>query len=201
MKKLLLGVAVAVLGLSGSNASVGATDSCTISNTGPDSTNSCVVKDDFTCKVENNNKFTVINKNNQEAVSGDAKVSDNTSGGNATSGSATNSNGTVIDVSIDNSGACAVTAVTPPAPVVPGSGAGGVQPGGGGAVQQPRPVGGMGAVAPVAAPRGGAGAAPTVLPETSTETTIGLTAGLVALLAAVIFGSRAALGAYGKLQS
>lgn len=202
MKKLLLGVAVAVLGLSGSNASAGATDSCTISNTGPDSTNSCVVKDDFTCKVENNNKFTVINKNNQEAVSGDAKVSGNTTGGSATSGSATNSNGTVIDVSIDNSGACAVTAVTPPAPVVPVGGSGGGQPvGGQGAVQQPRPVGGMGAVAPVAAPQGGAGAAPTVLPETSTETTIGITAGLIALLATVVFGSRAALGAFSKLQS
>lgn len=191
MKKLLLGLAIAVAGLSGTSASVGATDSCSISNTGPDSTNSCVVKDDFTCKVENDNKFTVINNNNQEATSGDAKVSDNTSGGGATSGSATNSNGTVIDVTITNGG-CVVAAVTPPAPVAPvgGSGAAPV-----------RPVGGMGAISPVAAPVGGMGAAPAVLPETSTESTFGITASLMGLLAAAILGSRVALGTYSKMQS
>lgn len=200
MKKLLLGLAIAVAGLSGTSPSVGATDSCSISNTGPDSTNSCVVKDDFTCKVENDNKFTVINNNNQEATSGDATVSGNTSGGGATSGSATNSNGTVIDVTIDNGG-CVVAAVTPPAPVVPGSGSGGGQPVGGSGSAPVRPVGGMGAVAPVAAPRGGAGAAPAMLPETNAETTLGVTASLVVLLGIVILGSRAALGAYSKLQS
>ena len=205
MKKLLLGFAVATLGLTGTSASVGATDSCTISGTGPDSTNSCVVKDDFTCKVENDNKFTVINKNDQDATSGDATVEDNTSGGSARSGSATNSNGTVIDVSIDNSGACVVTAVRPPAPVVPGGGAGedddddngngeGRPVGGMGAA---RPVGGMGAVRPVAAPQA---AAPTVLPDTSAESTIGLVAGLIAALGMTIVGSRAAVSALNKMQ-
>ena len=196
MKKLLLGMAITVLGLSGSNTSVGATDSCTITNTGPDSTNSCVVKEDFSCKVENNNKFTVINNNNQEASSGNATVSGNTSGGSATSGSATNSNGTVIDVSIDNSGACVVTAVTPPAPVVPVGGSGGGQPVGGAGAAQPRPVGGMGAVAPVAAPQR---TAPAMLPDTSNESTFGIATGLVGLLTAVILGSRIAVSAYSRM--
>lgn len=191
MKKLLLGVAVAVLGFSGSGASVGATDSCSISNTGPDSTNSCVVKEDFKCEVRNDNEFTVINNNNQEATSGNATVDGNTTGGGATSGSATNSNGTVIDVSIDNSGACVVTAVTPPAPVAPSGGQGAVS----------RPVGGMGAVAPVAAPVGGMGAAPRVLPETNTESTIGLISGLIAVLGMTILGSRIAISAYSKTRS
>ncbi|MDB5186567.1 MAG: hypothetical protein JWM07_39 [Candidatus Saccharibacteria bacterium] len=198
MKKLLLGLAIATLSLSGTSASVGATDSCTISNTGPDSTNSCVVKEDFTCKVENDNKFTVINKNNQEATSGSAAVSGNTTGGSATSGSATNSNGTVIDVTITNSG-CVVAAVTPPAPVTPvggsGGGSGGGQPVSGMGAAQPRPVGGMGAVA---APQK---AAPTMLPDTSATSTIGITAGLVALLAAAIVGSRFAVGAYSNIKS
>jgi hypothetical protein len=203
MKKLLLGLAIAAISLSGSSASVGAVSSGSISETGPDSTNTIEVKEDFKCEVKNDNNFAIKNSNNQDAASGSATVSGNTSGGGAKSGSATNSNGTVIDVTIDNSGACVVTAVRPPAPVVPGAGAvdedngnGGGQPVGGmGAV---RPVGGRGAVAPVAAPQK---AAPAVLPETSATSNIGIAAGLVALLGAVMVGSRAALGAYSKMQS
>lgn len=197
MKKLLLGLAIAVLGLSGTNTSVGATDSCTISDTGPNSSNSCVVKEDFECEVKNENDFEVVNKNTQEATSGKATVEDNTDGGDATSGSATNSNGTVIDVSIDNSGACVVTAVRPPAPVVPGGGAGDDDDddNGNGAA---RPVGGLGAVRPVVAP--GQGAAPAVLPETSAESTIGLVAGLITALGMTIVGSRAAVSAFSKMQ-
>lgn len=198
MKKLLLGLAIAVAGLSGTSVSVGATDDCSISDTGPGSTNSCVIKDDFTCTVDNDNKFTIINKNDQEAISGDAKVNDNTTGGGANSGSATNSNGTVIDVSIDN-GTCTIAAVTPPKPVTPAApvgGSGGGQPVGGEGAVQPRPVGGMGAVA---APQA---AAPTVLPETSAGSTLGIVTGLTALLGALIAGSRAAIGVYSKkLQS
>lgn len=194
MKKLLLGLAIAIVGLSGTNTPAGATDGCSISNTGPGSDNSCVVKDDFTCKVETDNKFTIINTNTQEATSGSATVSGNTTGGNATSGSATNSNGTVISIEVINE-ACVITAVTPPAPITPApvGGSGSVAP-----AAQPRPVGGMGAVAPVAAPQK---AAPAVLPETSTESTLGIIASLVALLGAAILGSRAAISAYSKMQS
>ena len=192
MKKLLLGLAIAVLGLSSSGTTAGATDSCTISNTGPESTNSCVVKDDFTCKVENDNKFTVINNNDQEATTGDATASGNTSSGNATSGSATNSNGTVIDVSIVNGG-CIVTAVTPPtppAPVVPVGGSGSVNP----PAQVVRPVGGMGAVA---APQN---ASPAVLPYTGAESALGIVAGIIATLGAVIVSSRIAVSTFNKAQ-
>ncbi len=193
MKKLLLGLAIAVAGLTGTSASVGAVTDSSISNTGPNSTNTIEVKDDFKCEVKNDNDFVIKNKNDQQAASGSATVSGNTSGGGARSGSATNSNGTVIDVAIDNSGACVVTAVTPPAPVVPG-GSGGGQPVGGMGAAQPQPVGGMGAVA---APQR---VTPVALPDTSTESNIGLVAGLIALLAVVVLGSRAAITTYSKLQ-
>lgn len=145
MKKLLLSLAIAAVSLSGSSASVGAVNSGSVSDTGTDSINTIEAKEDFTCIVENENNFVVKNNNNQDAASGSAAVSGNTSGG-AKSGSATNSNGTVIDVTIDNSGGCVVTAVKPPAPVVPGAGDEGNDNGGNGGSQ---PVGGMGAVRPV----------------------------------------------------
>lgn len=186
MKKLLLGLVVAILGLSGTSASVGATDA-TISDTGPGSTNVIETKNDFECSVDNDNNFTVKNKNTQDAVSGTATVDDNTDADGAKSGSATNSNGTVINVEITNEG-CVVTAVTPPAPVAPSGGQGAVA----------APAGGQGAVTPVAAP---SKAAPTVLPNTSAESTIGIVAGLVAALGLAVIGSRFAVGAYSNLKS
>ena len=74
----------------------------TIENTGPDSTN--VVSNDTSVKVrvENNNNLSVTNSNTQSAYSGDAKVFDNTTGGDAISGDATNTNSTSINFSVSN---------------------------------------------------------------------------------------------------
>lgn len=185
MNKLLLAVSVCVLGLGAATPTVSALD-CSISNTGPDSTNACESVEDFECHVTNENNFTVINKNNQEATSGSAEVSDNTDSGNATSGSATNSNGTVIDVEIVNNG-CVVTAVTqppvvtPPTPVAPAGGQGEI-------------------IAPVPAPAAGRGAI-SALPNTGTESAIGIVTGLVALLGVTILGSRFAVSTYGNIKS
>lgn len=186
MKKLLLGLTIATLSLGGTSLQVGATEDATISNTGPGSTNTIETKDDFKCEVKNVNDFEITNNNTQEAISGSATVGNNTSGGNATSGSATNSNGTVIDVTVTNTG-CVVTAVTPPTPVVPGGGS--VTP------SANQPVGGKGAITPVAAPQV---AAPSVLPNTSASSTLSIIGGLLAALGLAIAGSRFGMSLYAR---
>jgi hypothetical protein len=182
MKKLLLGLAITILSLGGTGLPVGATDNTTISNTGPGSTNTIETTNDFKCEVKNKNDFEIINNNTQEATSGSATVKDNTTGGDATSGSATNSNGTVIDVQITNTG-CVVTAVTPPAPVVP------VAP------AAAQPVGGKGAITPVAAPQV---AAPAVLPNTSAASVLTVIGGLIAALGLAIAGTRFGISLYAR---
>src|SRR4030095_11188476 len=61
-----------------------------ISNTGPDSYNKILFADSSKVEVKNHNDVNVENHNAQSATSGDAKVSDNTTGGDATSGGASN---------------------------------------------------------------------------------------------------------------
>ena len=194
MKKLsqivmILAVTLSPFAFSGS---VAAAD-CTISNTGPGSNNSCEVVADYKCEIDNNNNIVVKDKNDQTAGTGKATVGDNTNGGSATSGSATNSNGTTFDVTIENGTACTVASVTPgqgattppaPTPTAP------VTP-------AANPAPGQGAVvAPVAAPQR---VAPTVLPNTSTESTIGVILGLVTLLGSAILGSRLAVNTYSRM--
>jgi hypothetical protein len=70
--------------------------------TGPDSTISNDVKVSTDVNVENNNCITITNDNSQEASSGDASVTGNTTGGSATSGAATNSNSTSVSLSVQN---------------------------------------------------------------------------------------------------
>jgi hypothetical protein len=184
MNKLLLGLTAFALALGVSAPSASAL-SCDISGTGPGSTNTCESVADFECQVKNNNEFTVINKNDQKATSGTAVVDGNTDGGNALSGSATNSNGTVIDVKITNGG-CVVTAVTQPPVVTPPT--------------TVTPSGGQGeVVTPVPAPAGRG--AVTTLPNTDAESAIGIIAGLVTLLGATVAGSRLAVSAYDNLKS
>ena len=100
-------------------------ESCTITNTGPGSTNECISADDYICEVDNNNTVTIFDKNNQTVVSGSGTITGNTGGGGATTGTVSNANGTSYNVVIEN-GTCAVTAVTP-APVVPQGGGGKTQ--------------------------------------------------------------------------
>ena len=105
---------------------------CTITDTGPDSNNTCTVSDSYTCRVENDTVIIVDSNNQQVATSGSASGTGNTGGGNVTSGSATNSNGITFDFTITNgeegaSPVCTVATVTTPDPVTPqpagGSGA------------------------------------------------------------------------------
>lgn len=75
-------------------------DGMNVDNSGPDGK----IKIDLTNKVKvtNNNNTNISNSNSQVATTGDVKVSDNTTAGNATSGDASNSNSTTITVSNSN---------------------------------------------------------------------------------------------------
>lgn len=83
-------------------ASASANMEGTIDNTGYNSTN--VVSSHVSNKtaVENDNCIMVTNDNTQSASSGTANVSQNTTGGSATSGNASNTNNTSVTLSVTN---------------------------------------------------------------------------------------------------
>ncbi len=98
-----LGAAVLSLGLVvGLSGFAGATTG-TIDTTGPHSDNSIESETSQRVEVENNNKLNVHNDNDQRAWTGDAHVDENTTGGDATTGSATNENALHAAVTVDNS--------------------------------------------------------------------------------------------------
>lgn len=172
MRKLKSLVAVvALVGMPLMALPVSATD-CTITNTGPDSNNTCEVNTNYRCTVQNDTVIIVDNDGQQVATSGSANGSGNTGSGDATSGSATNSNGTTFEFEVDNEG-CVVTAVTEPKPEAP--------VGGSGAAGEATPV----------------VAKPTVLAKTSGESTLPVLAGAAALLVAAL----AAVRGYAALRS
>lgn len=145
--------------------------SCVITGTtGPDSNNTCVARVDDECKVKNNTVISINNQNVQDANTGSTAVFQNTSGGAATSGNASNSNTTEFTGSINNEGDCVVVVEEEPeAPVVPETPAGGA--GGGQAL--------------------GTAATPKVLPATGTESSligIGLSAAVLAYITGVRLG-------------
>lgn len=94
-------IALASVGLA-----VGVAAASSISNTGPDSHNKVEVSTNNSAEVSNHNHLNANNDNSQAASSGDAKVKDNTTGGDATSGDATNSNDVTTDVTVNNGGSC-----------------------------------------------------------------------------------------------
>jgi hypothetical protein len=53
-------------------------------------------------KVNNDNNLSVSNTNYQTASSGNATVSENTTGGSATSGNSSNTNSTTVDFNVTN---------------------------------------------------------------------------------------------------
>ena len=150
VSQIITGSLVSVLVLGGSVSALDAS----ITDTGPNSDNSIVGSSGDRCTVSNNNDVNVDNSTDQTAESGDAETSSNTEGGNATSGSASNSNTVDVGVVIDNGSACspeeAAGPVTPPAG---GQGGGQVE-----GTNTTQPVGGFGAGMQVAAPVGGVGA-------------------------------------------
>ncbi len=73
-----------------------------ITNTGPDSKNEVKVENTSKVKVTNNNNVNLTNTTSQSAYSGNAEVKGNTTGGNATSGGAMNTNSAAFTVTISN---------------------------------------------------------------------------------------------------
>lgn len=129
MKRVLQMLAAVVLAAGFSNGVAQAALNCTISNTGPGSTNTCTTEDDreitFTCE----NGILINNDTNQEVTTGDAEVIDSTTGGGASSGDASNSNKTLVEVVI----ACGESIAQNPEPTPGGDGGGNggpVAPGG-----------------------------------------------------------------------
>lgn len=84
-------------------------EGCTITNTGPNSTNTCTNQNTTNCTVTNNNNTTVTNTNNQTAGSGDATNTNNTSDdeeNSASSGDASNSSTTSTTVVTSSDTTC-----------------------------------------------------------------------------------------------
>jgi hypothetical protein len=80
----------------------GGSNSGSIHKTGPDSYNKVSFNNSSYTSVKNNNHVGVLNLSVQKASSGDAKVYDNTEGGDATSGNASNTSTTSTTVNITN---------------------------------------------------------------------------------------------------
>lgn len=80
----------------------GEDNSGSIHNTGPDSYNKVKFENKVEVDVNNDNNIHVYNNNSQVAKSGDAEVRHNTTGGDATSGSVTNTNSSTFTVRVTN---------------------------------------------------------------------------------------------------
>jgi hypothetical protein len=91
MKKLIRLVAATLLALS---LTTGVASAHSISNTGPRSNNRISVRHNTRIRVNNNANVRVNNSNTQVAISGNARVSGNTNGGDAETGNASNTNST-----------------------------------------------------------------------------------------------------------
>lgn len=121
MKKLLKVLAVAIFALTpfivGSSASAAAT--CDVGFTGPDAQNQCTSVTEYTCSVTSTNVVDISNGNTQVVTSGQVVVSGNGQGGNATSGTVSNTNGSTFSVVITNypdserQDTCVATVVVP----------------------------------------------------------------------------------------
>ncbi len=193
MKKLsflLATLGVTLLAGFGSGGAVHAetgTATCPINFTGPDSKNICTSETHYKCTVNNDNKVVFSNENDQVVGTGDAVVADNTSGGGAMTGTATNQNGTTFNATITNGTDCVATA-TVPATVVPAS-------------EQP--------VTPVTAPAGkgqvapaGMGAVavqqPQALPNTAAASPFTALGAIIGSASAVLLLARLAVTAHGR---
>lgn len=80
----------------------GGTLTGSIENTGPYSENEIDASISSEVEIENNNDLSVVNTNCQTATSGSAEVSRNTTGGDATSGNASNTSTTSATFTVSN---------------------------------------------------------------------------------------------------
>ncbi len=186
MKKLMKVAVVAIF--AAASVTVGGSVSaqqatCEVGYTGPGTNNTCTITRSYECTVTNNNNVTIVNTNDQNGISGTAIVSGNTTGGGATSGTISNSNGTEFNISITNATqegsenetrTCTITrtvpATNPPAPVVPTNG-------------------------------GGGAAEVKALPATSADTSLATFAAIAGTTVAVAAGSVAGAAAYRRLKA
>ncbi len=105
MKRLSQLLAVAVVAFLvplGISAPALAAPTCQMGFEGPHTDNTCTSVQTYTCKVETDNKVTITNTNEQGGTSGTVSVGGNTTGGNGSSGSVVNVNGTNFVVTITN---------------------------------------------------------------------------------------------------
>jgi len=104
--KKILGAALTSVGfVVGFAALTGATAS--IGTTGPDSINKIINKSSQELTVSNHNNLRVDNSNHQSASSGRAETEHNTTGGNATSGAASNANSLNVSATVNNAASSA----------------------------------------------------------------------------------------------
>lgn len=83
----------------------GVAGAATIDTTGPDSTNRITHRNDVRTRVSNDTSVRLTNNNPQTAVSGDARVTRNTTGGDVSTGAAANDSLVEASVEVDNTGA------------------------------------------------------------------------------------------------
>jgi hypothetical protein len=161
--------------------------SCVIRDTGPHSFNECTDTTTNKTTITCNNKVDVVFHNNQQASSGNSLVIDNTNGGSATSGNASNSNDTSANLDV-SCGAKTAAEVSPTPAPVPAPGA---APVAAPVAAQPAPAGGQGqGQAQGQAPKAQA------LPETGSNSA--LTTATIATVAVGMFAAvaRAGFSAY-----
>jgi hypothetical protein len=115
MKKLsqILAIMAIVLAPFATTSTAYAEVTCEEGYTGPDSNNLCTSVTTYVCEVDNENNVAVVIDNDQTAVSGDISLEDNTTGGSAGTGSATNDNNVTFNVTVSNEGVCEAIAVVP----------------------------------------------------------------------------------------
>lgn len=95
-------VGITSIGLVAGLSGIAGASSGSITNTGPDSTNKVITKSSLELDVHNHNNISLANSSDQDAYTGRASVSHNTTGGDATSGDAENNNSTDVSVSVTN---------------------------------------------------------------------------------------------------
>ena len=177
MKRLLKFLAAAIVSV-GALGTGAAAQTSSISNTGPDSTNTVTITEENKLDIKCKNDVNVENNNTQNSSSGNATTSGNTTAGDATSGSASNSNST--STSVDSS--CAQAAAAPTE-----GGQGGGAPSGVALAE-----GGVGAAEQVAAAKAGE------LPQTGTNP-LALTGILGATLGGAALASRLAASTFRRV--
>ncbi|MFZ2125723.1 MAG: hypothetical protein WAV01_03790 [Candidatus Saccharimonadales bacterium] len=115
MKKLsqILAIMAIVLAPFAMTGTAYAEVTCDVGYTGPDLNNLCTSVTTYVCEVDNETDIAVVIDNDQTAISGDISLEDNTTGGSAGTGSASNDNNVTFNVTVSNEGVCEAIAVVP----------------------------------------------------------------------------------------